>query len=152
MALAAILVPKFLSNGDGAPPWEKDRKHFIRINLGKMTSHYEIWGFADEGWLNVMNCVLFLLNSVTRGVVLVNMKQISVSVCVSHLLHVAQDVLPAVKHSSALLRVKLIDEVGGEVLVAVLVSETQTSVFKQAPPSFLWSCLLTKKTILDITS
>lgn len=33
-----------------------------------------------------------------------------------------QDVLPAVKHSSALLRVELVDEVSGEVLVAVLVS------------------------------
>lgn len=51
---------------------------------------------------------------------------ISVRVCVhvsvSNLLHVTQDVLPAVKHSSALLRVELVDEVSGEVLVAVLVS------------------------------
>lgn len=39
-----------------------------------------------------------------------------------NLLHVAQDVLPAVKHSSALLRVQLVDKVSGEVLVAVLVS------------------------------
>lgn len=33
----------------------------------------------------------------------------------------AQDVLPAVKHSSALLRVQLVDKVSGEVLIAVLV-------------------------------
>lgn len=45
-----------------------------------------------------------------------------VRVSVSNLLHVTQDVLPAVEHSSALLRVELVDEVSGEVLVAVLVS------------------------------
>lgn len=47
---------------------------------------------------------------------------------VADLLHVAQDVLPAVKHSSALLAVQLVDEVSGEVLVAVFVSETQTAL------------------------
>lgn len=46
---------------------------------------------------------------------------------VSDLLHVAQDVLPAVKDASALLAVQLVDEVSGEVLVAVLVPETQTA-------------------------
>lgn len=52
MALAATLVPKFLSNGDGAPPWEEDRKHFIRINLEKMTSHYENEDLQMEvGWM-----------------------------------------------------------------------------------------------------
>lgn len=42
----------------------------------------------------------------------------------SNLLHVAQDVLPAVKHASALLSVQLVDKVSGEVLVAVLISGT----------------------------
>ena len=40
----------------------------------------------------------------------------------------AEDVLPAVKHSSALLAVQLVDEVSGKVLVAVLVSETQIAL------------------------
>lgn len=55
--------------------------------------------------------------------------------CVSErdLLHVAKDVLPAVKHSSALLAVQLVDEVSGEVLVAVLVSETPTAL-----KAFIW--------------
>lgn len=54
-------------------------------------------------------------------------------VCVWDLLHVAEDVLPAVKHSSALLAVQLVDEVSGEVHVAVLVSETQTAL-----KAFIW--------------
>jgi len=33
-----------------------------------------------------------------------------------------ENVLPAVKHTSALLRVQLVDEVGGEVLVAAFVA------------------------------
>lgn len=45
----------------------------------------------------------------------------------------AEDVLPAVKDSSALLAVQLVDEVSGEVLVAVLVPETQTAL-KVKPP------------------
>ena len=36
-----------------------------------------------------------------------------------------QDILPTVEHASALLRVQLIDEVCGVVLVAVLVPGTQ---------------------------
>lgn len=36
-----------------------------------------------------------------------------------------EDVLPAVEHSSPFLRVKLVDEICGEVLVAVLISKTQ---------------------------
>lgn len=36
----------------------------------------------------------------------------------------AQDVLPAVEHPSTLLRVQLVDEIGAEVLVGVLVPET----------------------------
>lgn len=52
--------------------------------------------------------------------------EMCVFVCVSDLLHVTQDVLPTVEHSSALLGVQLVDEVGGEVLIAVLVSETHT--------------------------
>lgn len=43
------------------------------------------------------------------------------------LLHVTEDVLPAVEHSSSLLGVQLVDEVGGEVLVAVLISKTTTT-------------------------
>lgn len=39
----------------------------------------------------------------------------------SDLLHMSQDVLPAVEHSAALLAVQLVHEVSGEVLVAVLV-------------------------------
>ena len=50
---------------------------------------------------------------------------LSVSLCVCasspDLLHVSEDVLPAVEHASPLLRVQLVDEVCGEVLVAVLV-------------------------------
>lgn len=42
-----------------------------------------------------------------------------------HLLHVAQHVLPAVEHAFALLRVQLVDEVGGVVLTAALVPDTQ---------------------------
>lgn len=49
----------------------------------------------------------------------------------------AEDVLPAVKHSSALLAVQLVDEVSGEVLVAVLVSETQTALKASLWLSFL---------------
>lgn len=62
---------------------------------------------------------------------------------VPDLLHVAQDVLPAVKHSSALLAVQLVDEVSGEVVVAVFVSETQTAqkVFQRNKMCvLLWSC------------
>lgn len=44
--------------------------------------------------------------------------------CQPYLLHVAQHVLPTVEHPFALLWVELVDEVGGVVLVAVLVSET----------------------------
>lgn len=51
-----------------------------------------------------------------------------------------QDVLPAVKHSSALLRVQLVDKVSGEVLVAILVSgkkqtdeQTSAELFCKAP-------------------
>lgn len=44
------------------------------------------------------------------------------------LLHVAKDVLSAVKHSTALLAVQLVDEISGEVLVAILVPETQTAL------------------------
>lgn len=51
---------------------------------------------------------------------------------VSDLLHVAEDVLPAVEDSSALLAVQLVDEVSGEVLVAVLVPETQTALKGQS--------------------
>lgn len=58
-------------------------------------------------------------------------------VCVSNLLHVAKNVLPAVKHSSALLTVQLVDEVSGEVLVAILISETQT-----APKVIIWVSFL----------
>ncbi len=46
--------------------------------------------------------------------------------CVSNLLHMAEDVLPAVKHSSSLLSVQLVNEVSGEVLIAVLISKTHT--------------------------
>lgn len=42
-------------------------------------------------------------------------------VCVLYLLHVSQDILPAVKHSFALFAVQLIDEVSGVVLTAVLI-------------------------------
>lgn len=55
----------------------------------------------------------------------------------------AEDVLPAVKDSSALLAVQLVDEVSGEVLVGVLVPETQTArkvfICLYCPPeSFTW--------------
>lgn len=46
----------------------------------------------------------------------------------SNLLHVTEDVLPAVKHSSALLGVQLVDEVSGEVLVGVLISKNTQRV------------------------
>lgn len=84
MALAAILVLKFLSNGDGAPPCEDRRR---------LTGTFE-----------------------------------NIRARVSDLLHVAEDVLPAVKDPSALLAVQLVDEVSGEVLVAVLVPERQTAL------------------------
>lgn len=41
--------------------------------------------------------------------------------CVSNLLHVTKDVLPTVKHSPSLLRVQLVDEVSGKVLIGVLI-------------------------------
>lgn len=50
------------------------------------------------------------------------------SVHTSNLLHVTEDVLPAVEHSPSFLRVKLVDEVSGEVLVAVLISKTHHKV------------------------
>lgn len=37
-----------------------------------------------------------------------------------------EDVLPTVKDSSSLLRVQLVDEVSGEVLIAVLISKIHT--------------------------
>lgn len=44
------------------------------------------------------------------------------------LLHVAEDVLPTVEHSSTLLRVQLVDEIGGEVLIGVLIPETHVTM------------------------
>ena len=49
---------------------------------------------------------------------------VCVCVCVSDLLHMTEDVLPAVEHASSFLGVQLVDEVSGEVLVAVLISRT----------------------------
>jgi len=51
---------------------------------------------------------------------------VCVCVCVSNLLHVTEDVLPAVEHPFSLLGVQLVDEVSGEVLIGVLISETHT--------------------------
>lgn len=51
--------------------------------------------------------------------------------CVSNLLHMTEDVLPTVKHSSSLLSVQLVDEVSGEVLIAVLISKKHTSQTQQ---------------------
>lgn len=95
---------KFLSNGDGAPPCEEQRR---------------LQGTSEH------------------------VGRVRACARVSDLLHVAEDVLPAVEDSSALLAVQLVDEVGGEVLVAVLVPETQTalkvSVWLRRPPeSFTW--------------
>lgn len=53
----------------------------------------------------------------------------------SHLLHVSQHVLPAVEHAFALLRVQLVDEVGGVVLTTALVPETQGARAQAAPPT-----------------
>lgn len=49
-------------------------------------------------------------------------------VCVFDLLHMAEDVLPTVEHSSTLLRVQLVDEISGEVLIGVLIPETHVTV------------------------
>lgn len=46
---------------------------------------------------------------------------ICVYVCETDLLHMTEDVLPTVKHSSSLLSVQLVDEVSGEVFIAVLI-------------------------------
>lgn len=89
MALAAIFVLKFLSNGDGAPPCGAERK-----------------------------------GSVKRAITV--LKTIQARVCASNLLHVTEDVLPAVEHSSSLLVVQLVYEVSGEVHVTVLVSVTHS--------------------------
>lgn len=43
-----------------------------------------------------------------------------------YLLHVPQHILPAVKDSSTLLRIQLVDEVGGVVFVRVLVPSNKT--------------------------
>lgn len=47
-------------------------------------------------------------------------------ICVSNLLHVTKDVLPAVEHPPSLLGVQLVDKIGGEVLIAVLIPEEHT--------------------------
>ena len=45
-----------------------------------------------------------------------------------YLLHVTQHVLPAVKHPFAFFRIQLVDEVGGVVFTAALVSETRKAL------------------------
>lgn len=49
-------------------------------------------------------------------------------ICVCYLLHVTQDVLPTVEHSSTLLSVQLVDEICGEVLIAVLIPKTHVTI------------------------
>lgn len=51
---------------------------------------------------------------------------ICVYVCETDLLHMTEDVLPTVKHSSSLLSVQLVDEVSGEVFIAVLIPKKKT--------------------------
>ncbi len=84
MALAAILVPKFLSNGEGEPPYTADEQYSDHVH-----------------------------------------NRMCVCVCL-YLLHVSQDVLPAVKDSFALFTVQLVDEVSGVVLTAVLIPVKHT--------------------------
>lgn len=88
------MVLKFLSNGDGAPPCEKKESVPLRRSRFK-SSVYDARKIPSER-------LEFHY----------------------HLLHVTEDVLPAVKHSLPLLGVQLVDEVSGEVFVAVLVSKT----------------------------
>ncbi len=90
MALAAILVPKFLSNGEGEPPYTADEQ------------------YSDHVHNRMCVCVC-----------------VCVCVCL-YLLHVSQDVLPAVKDSFALFTVQLVDEVSGVVLTAVLIPVKHT--------------------------
>lgn len=92
MALAAILVPKFLSNGEGAPPYTADEQYSDHIH----------------------NCICVCMQ---------------MCVCL-YLLHVSQDVLPAVKDSFALFTVQLVDEVSGVVLTAVLIPVKYRHAYK----------------------
>ena len=57
------------------------------------------------------------------------------TVCLPHLLHVAQHVLPAVEDALPLLRVQVEDEVSGVVLIALLVPAGETAAWAGAGPS-----------------
>lgn len=56
-----------------------------------------------------------------------------------YLLHVAQHILPAVKHSSPLLRVQLVDKVRRVVFIRVLIpsGKIEFSNLFSSPPLFL---------------
>lgn len=54
-----------------------------------------------------------------------------------HLLHVSQHILPAVKHSSALLRIQLVDKVSSVVFTRVLVPSGKIDLANVSSPLFI---------------
>lgn len=89
---APIFVPRFLSNGDGRPPWQKDKtnhsiltasKLFHNINHSYKTSHgnlisslYLIFHTAEQRQLSSI-CIIFCVSQVNFKICISNLHDLN---------------------------------------------------------------------------
>lgn len=108
-----------LTLSEGLPQLSGHPLHGLGGDLGAKVTVKRRWSAALSDSLQTFTCRGFVPARVddTNG-------------CV-YLLHVSQHILPAVKHSSTLLRIQLVDEVSSVVFTGVLVPKGKKNGFDQ---------------------